>query len=248
VFPFLSRAAREGWTGLSVLYICPLKALLNNLEPRVARYTSFVGQRAALWHGDIGEAARRRIRKDLPDVLLTTPESIEAILISARLDHRSVLSSVRAVVVDEMHAFAGDDRGWHLLAILARIEHLAGRHLQRIGLSATVGNPEDLLRWLTQTRGGRVVGAGGGPPDGDVTADYAGSVANAIICFPVCTAASGGSFSPTAARGSKNLQLGSAQPASERSPRMAPCQSMSAVRPKLPLPQTRTASSSPRRP
>jgi ATP-dependent helicase Lhr and Lhr-like helicase len=181
MFPLLSRAAREGWTGLSVLYICPLKALLNNLEPRVARYTSFVGQRAALWHGDIGEAARRRIRKDLPDVLLTTPESIEAILISARLDHRSVLSGVRAVVVDEMHAFAGDDRGWHLLAILARIEHLAGRRLQRIGLSATVGNPEDLLQWLTQTRGGRVVGAGGGPPDGDVTADYVGSVANAII-------------------------------------------------------------------
>jgi 5-methyltetrahydropteroyltriglutamate--homocysteine methyltransferase len=65
----------------SILYICPLKALLNKLEPRLARYTSFVGRRAALWHGDIGEAARRRLLNDPPDVLLTTP--LEAILVSA---------------------------------------------------------------------------------------------------------------------------------------------------------------------
>jgi ATP-dependent helicase Lhr and Lhr-like helicase len=180
MLPLLSRAARESWSDLSVLYVCPLKALLNNLEPRLARYTSFVGRRAALWHGDVGEAARRRILNDPPDVLLTTPESLEAILVSARVDHHALLSSVRAVVVDELHAFAGDDRGWHLLAVLARIEHLAGRRIQRIGLSATVGNPEELLRWLTQGRGGRVVGAGSGPPDGDVTIDYVGSVANAV--------------------------------------------------------------------
>jgi ATP-dependent helicase Lhr and Lhr-like helicase len=98
MLPLLSRAARESWSDLSVLYVCPLKALLNNLEPRLARYTSFVGRRAALWHGDVGEAARRRILNDPPDVLLTTPESLEAILVSARVDHHALLSSVRAVV------------------------------------------------------------------------------------------------------------------------------------------------------
>ena len=135
VLPLLSRAASQGWTGLSVLYLCPLKALLNNLEPRLSRYAGFVGRKVGLWHGDVGDAARRRMLSDAPDVLLTTPESVEAILVSARVDHQSLFNGLHAVLVDELHAFAGDDRGWHLLAILARIERLTGRRLQRIGLS-----------------------------------------------------------------------------------------------------------------
>ena len=61
LLPLLSRIASEGWRGLSALYVCPLKALLNNLEPRLQRYASFVGLRVGLWHGDVGEAARRRM-------------------------------------------------------------------------------------------------------------------------------------------------------------------------------------------
>jgi ATP-dependent helicase Lhr and Lhr-like helicase len=178
--PLLSRAATQSWTGLSVLYLCPLKALLNNLEPRLNRYAGFVGRRVGLWHGDVGAAARKRVRMDSPDVLLTTPESVEAILVSIQIDHQSLLGGLRAVLVDELHAFAGDDRGWHLLAILARLERLAGRRIQRIGLSATVGNPSDLLAWLVRNRGGSIVGSGTGPPTGDVLADYVGSVDNAV--------------------------------------------------------------------
>jgi ATP-dependent helicase Lhr and Lhr-like helicase len=178
--PLLSRAANQSWSGLSVLYLCPLKALLNNLEPRLSHYAGFVGRTVGLWHGDVGEPARKRMLRDAPDVLLTTPESVEAILVSARIDHQSLLSGLRAVVVDELHSFAGDDRGWHLLAILARLERLAGRRFQRIGLSATVGNPDELLAWLTRNRGGSVVGSGAGPSDGDVLADHVGSVENAV--------------------------------------------------------------------
>ncbi|MEH2482274.1 ATP-dependent Lhr-like helicase [Nitrobacteraceae bacterium AZCC 2146] len=178
--PLLSRAANQSWTGLSVLYLCPLKALLNNLEPRLSRYAGFVGRKAGLWHGDVSGAARKRMLSESPDVLLTTPESVEAMLVSTRVDHLSLFSSLRAVVIDELHAFAGDDRGWHLLAILARLERLTGRRLQRIGLSATVGNPDDLLAWLTRNRGGRIVGSSAGPPTGDVQADYVGSVENAV--------------------------------------------------------------------
>jgi ATP-dependent helicase Lhr and Lhr-like helicase len=178
--PLLSRAASNRWTGLSVLYLCPLKALLNNLEPRLSRYAGFVGRKVGLWHGDIGDAARKRMLSASPDVLLTTPESIEAILVSARIDHQSLLSGLHAVVVDELHAFAGDDRGWHLVAILARLERLAGRRLQRIGLSATVGNPTDLLKWLTRNRGGKIVGSSAGLPTGDVLVDHVGSVENAV--------------------------------------------------------------------
>lgn len=180
VVPLLSRMAAQGWRGLSALYVCPLRALLNNLEPRLQRYAGFVGRRAALWHGDVSDAARRRILRDPPDMLLTTPESLEAVLISARTDHAALLGGVRAVVVDELHAFAGDDRGWHLLFLLARLERLAGRRIQRIGLSATVGNPDALLAWLGCGRGGRVVGAARGVPDGEVLADFVGSVPNAV--------------------------------------------------------------------
>ena len=70
-------------------------------------------------------------------------------LVSASIRHDRLFAGVRAVVVDEVHAFAGDDRGWHLLALLQRIGRLAGRDLQRIGLSATVGNPDELLAWLS---------------------------------------------------------------------------------------------------
>lgn len=161
IFPLLSRMASEQWTGLAVLYVCPLRALLNNLEPRLATYSSWLGRRTAVWHGDVTASARRAMLRDRPDVLLTTPESIEAMLVSANVDHRRLFADLRAVVVDEVHAFAGDDRGWHLLAVLERLRHLVGRPLQRIGLSATVGNPPELLAWLQGSeatrRPGRVV-------------------------------------------------------------------------------------------
>lgn len=179
-FPLISRIAGEGWRGLSAIYVCPLKALLNNLAPRLERYAGFVGLRVGLWHGDVGEPTRRRMLRDPPEILLTTPESLEAMLISARLDHVDLLGGIRSVVVDELHAFAGDDRGWHLLFLLSRLERLAGRQIQRIGLTATVGNPSELLDWLTLGRGGRVLGPTRPVADGEVTADQVGSVRNAV--------------------------------------------------------------------
>jgi ATP-dependent helicase Lhr and Lhr-like helicase len=183
VFPLLSRMLSESWSGLSVLYLCPLRALLNNLEPRLHRYAGFVGRRVALWHGDVGDTARKRILTDPPDVLLTTPESLEVMLISPRVEHEALFADLRAVVVDEVHAFAGDDRGWHLLAVLERIARLAGRPLQRLGLSATVGNPEAILAWLrgsARTPGEVVSGREEGPaPPVEVTVDFVGSTGNA---------------------------------------------------------------------
>jgi ATP-dependent Lhr-like helicase len=148
ILPLLSRAEAGHWRGLSVLYVCPLRALLNNLEPRLAAMAEWLGRRAVVWHGDVAASARRKIAADPPDILLTTPESLEAMLLSAQTDHRWLFADLRAVVVDELHAFAGDDRGWHLLGVLARLTRLAGRRVQRIALSATVGNPAELLSWL----------------------------------------------------------------------------------------------------
>jgi ATP-dependent Lhr-like helicase len=139
--------------------------------------------RVGLWHGDVGEPARRRMLQDPPEILLTTPESIEAMMISVRVEHTKFLEGLQAVVVDELHAFAGDDRGWHLMFLLARLERLTGRRLQRIGLTATVGNPDELLRWFSTQRGGHVIRAASPKTDGDVTADQVGSVRNAITAI-----------------------------------------------------------------
>lgn len=186
MFPLLSRMATEDWQGVSVLYICPLRALLNNLQPRVDGYCRWLGRAAAVWHGDVSQSQRQRILVERPDVLLTTPESIESMLLSTKVDPRLLFAGLQTVVVDEIHAFAGDDRGWHLLAVLERLSRIAGRKLQRIGLSATVGNPDQLLAWLQggfRSRACSVV-APPAPPTAvqpEITVDFVGSISNAAI-------------------------------------------------------------------
>lgn len=184
MLPLLSRMAIESWRDTSVLYICPLRALLNNLHPRLESYADWLGRSAALWHGDVSQSARGRVLRERPDILLTTPESIEAMLVSTKVDPRALFSGLQAVVVDEVHAFAGDDRGWHLLAVLERLIRVVGHPIQRIGLSATVGNPEKLVSWLQgadTSRPRRVIApaANGAALEPTVTLDHVGSVANA---------------------------------------------------------------------
>ncbi|GLZ79448.1 ATP-dependent helicase [Actinorhabdospora filicis] len=192
-FPLLSAMVTENWSGLSVLYVCPIKALLNNLLPRLEAYSGWLGRRTGMWHGDVSASVKQRIRDDPPDILLTTPESLEGLLVSTKTDHRKFFAGLRAVIVDEVHAFAGDDRGWHLLAVLERLSKVAGRPIQRVGCSATVGNPHELLIWLKGSqagvRPGKVIAPdvpaitevleGDPPPAGEVELDYVGSVDNA---------------------------------------------------------------------
>jgi ATP-dependent helicase Lhr and Lhr-like helicase len=89
--------AAEGWSGTSVLYLCPLKALLNNFLPRWERYTDWLGRRAAVWHGDVTAPRRRAILTARPDLLLTTPESLESMLVSRNVDHRVFFNPDRLV-------------------------------------------------------------------------------------------------------------------------------------------------------
>ncbi|WP_030506730.1 DEAD/DEAH box helicase [Microbispora rosea] len=200
VFPVLSALAWTGSPGLRVIYVCPLKALLNNLLPRLREYASWLGLSVALWHGDVGAGQRAAILREPPDLLLTTPESLEAMLVSTKVGHAALFRELRTVIVDEVHAFAGDDRGWHLLSVLERLTRLSGRPIQRVGLSATVGNPRELLDWLQGGNRGTVpakvvnpssddahtapVGApapasqSAGPP-ADLELDFVGSVPNA---------------------------------------------------------------------
>lgn len=179
IIPMLSRMLTEAWPATSVLYICPIKALLNNLEPRLSYYAGLVGRRVEVWHGDVSQSRKQRALKDAPDLLLTTPESIEAMLISARIDRQNWFGNLQTVIVDELHALAADDRGWHLRSVLHRLDQYLKRPLQRVGLSATVSNPQELLEWFAP-RGERiVVGSASVSTDADVTIDHVSSLENA---------------------------------------------------------------------
>lgn len=159
MFPLLSMLMEQEPQGVGLIYIAPIKALLNNQAERLGMYTEMVGLRRFLWHGDVKNSDKRKFIKEPAAVLMTTPESLEVMLLSARVPHAKLFGDLRAVVIDEIHALAGSDRGTHLLSVLERIARHTPNDIQRIGLSATVGNPEEILTWLqgTSKRAGSVI-------------------------------------------------------------------------------------------
>lgn len=148
IFPLLSRILTENLQPVSVVYVCPIRALLNNQEERLQSYARMVGLDVFKWHGDVSDSPKQRFRTAPAQLLMTTPESLEVMLISARTDARALFQGLSAIVIDEVHAFAGDDRGAHLASVIERLVWLGGRDVQRIGLSATVGNPQVIGQWL----------------------------------------------------------------------------------------------------
>lgn len=159
MFPTLSQIVEHAPDGVGALYIAPIKALLNNQADRLGLYTEMVGLRRFVWHGDTDDAARKRFLKEPAELLMTTPESLEVMLVSQRVDEAKLFGDLRIVVIDEVHAIAGSDRGAHLMSVLERIATVSRHDIQRVGLSATVGNPEAILQWLqgSSKRPGQVV-------------------------------------------------------------------------------------------
>jgi ATP-dependent Lhr-like helicase len=148
MFPTISQLVEAAPDGVGALYIAPIKALLNNQAERLGLYTEMVGLRRFVWHGDTDDSSRRKFLKEPAELLMTTPESLEVMLVSQRVDAAKIFSDLRIVVIDEVHALAGSDRGAHLMSVLERIARLSRHDLQRVGLSATVGNPDAILGWL----------------------------------------------------------------------------------------------------
>lgn len=159
IFPILSDVLelredeRTRTETIRALYVCPIRALLNNQEDRIRQYAGMVGLGAFKWHGDVAASQKAAFRREPTSILMITPESLEVMLISDRTDARELFRHLRFVVVDEIHAFASDDRGAHLVSILERLSRFCERDLQRIGLSATVGNPETIAEWLKGSSG-----------------------------------------------------------------------------------------------
>ncbi|HEV2520207.1 MAG TPA: DEAD/DEAH box helicase [Thermoplasmata archaeon] len=149
LLPLLSQQLADPSPPVSLLYVTPLRALNRDLEHRLVTLVEEVGLRAAVRHGDTSAAARLSQAKRPPDLLLTTPETLPLLLMGKRL--REGLRHVRAVIVDEVHELVSNDRGAQLALTLERLDEWVGRPVRRIGLSATIGNPTEVARYLAPT-------------------------------------------------------------------------------------------------
>ena len=148
MFPALASLVEHEPDGVGLIYIAPIKALLNNQEDRIGTYADMVGLRRFVWHGDVSDAAKRRFVREPAEILMTTPESLEVQLVSPRSPVQRLFKDLRIVIIDEVHAFAGTDRGAHLMSVIERLAPSSQNDVQRVGLSATVGNPDEILTWL----------------------------------------------------------------------------------------------------
>ncbi|MEX5684015.1 DEAD/DEAH box helicase [Pseudomonas silesiensis] len=124
----------------SVLYISPLKALINDQWDRLGRLCEQLEIPVVAWHGDISSSKKHRFLKAPEGVLLITPESLEALFVNRGSSLAGVFQNLRYIVVDELHAFIGSERGKQLQSLMHRVELVAGRRLPRVGLSATLGD------------------------------------------------------------------------------------------------------------
>jgi ATP-dependent Lhr-like helicase len=148
MFPVLSGCLTHQELGMRTLYICPTRALINNQAHRLEEYTSMLGLGAFKWHGDVLPARKKKFLKAPCEVLITTPESLEVMLVSGNVPTAKLFKHLKYVIIDEVHALAACDRGNHLISVLERIRAYSDHDFQRIGLSATVGNPDQILEWL----------------------------------------------------------------------------------------------------
>ncbi len=144
ILDMMIREPRGG--GIRLIYITPLRALNRDLMDRLHWWCSQLDLRIAVRHGDT-EAKERSLQARMPpDILITTPETLQAILPGKVM--RQHLSHVKWVIVDEVHELAGEKRGCQLTLGLERLRRITGKDFQVVGLSATVGSPEEVAKFL----------------------------------------------------------------------------------------------------
>ncbi len=138
--PVLTELYEKPSGSVGVLYILPLKALINDQFKRMEQLLLDSNIPVTKWHGDASVAQKNKLIKNPAGILQITPESLESLLISKRGACISMFSDLRFVIIDEVHYFMRDDRGIQLLCILERLKRLTGVNPRRIGLSATLGD------------------------------------------------------------------------------------------------------------
>ena len=141
-FPILTLLDENPSQTVGVLYIAPLKALINDQFGRLDELCQEVGIPVTRWHGDVPQTQKRRLLRKPAGILQITPESLESLLLNKHMEIPSLFGDLRFVVIDEIHSLLRGDRGLQTFCLIERLCRIAGCKPRRIGLSATLGNPE----------------------------------------------------------------------------------------------------------
>ncbi len=152
-FPILTLLEENPSKSVGVLYIAPLKALINDQFGRLNELCEEEGISIYRWHGDVAQSQKRRLLRNPSGILQITPESLESLMINKHMEIPSLFGDLRFVVIDEIHSFLRADRGLQTFCLIERLCKLAGCNPRRIGLSATIGNPEAAGRFLSAGSG-----------------------------------------------------------------------------------------------
>ncbi|MBQ4326936.1 MAG: DEAD/DEAH box helicase [Clostridia bacterium] len=148
-FPILTELYEKPSASIGVLYIAPLKSLINDQFSRIDELLSSTGITVTHWHGDVAASHKKKLLEKPSGILQITPESLESMLINRSNDMVRLFHDLRYVVLDEIHTLTGTDRGNQIICQLCRLAHLIGHIPRRVGLSATVGDPEKAAQWLS---------------------------------------------------------------------------------------------------
>ena len=152
-FPILTLLEENPSKTVGVLYIAPLKALINDQFSRLNELCEEAGIAVSRWHGDVAQSKKRKLLHKPSGILQITPESLESLLINKHMEIPSLFGDLRFIVIDEIHSLLRGDRGMQTFCLIERLCCLASCNPRRIGLSATIGNPEDAGRFLAAGSG-----------------------------------------------------------------------------------------------
>jgi ATP-dependent Lhr-like helicase len=149
ILPILDKLIHNKFAPISCIYITPLRALNRDLNERFEVYSRKLGINIAVRHGDTSQAERKKQSNNPPQLLITTPETLQILFTAPKI--RNALKNVKYVIIDEVHELMQDERGAQLAIALERLTAISGE-FQRIGLSATVGNKEELAKCIAGDR------------------------------------------------------------------------------------------------
>jgi len=152
-FPILTLLDEEPSHSVGVLYIAPLKALINDQFGRLNELCEEAGIPVSRWHGDVPQSPKRKLLRKPSGILQITPESLESLMINKHMEIPSLFGDLRFIVIDEVHSLLRADRGLQTFCLIERLCALAGCRPRRVGLSATIGNPEAAGQFLSAGSG-----------------------------------------------------------------------------------------------
>lgn len=147
-FPIISMMYEQKPQSVGVLYIAPLKSLINDQFYRLDEVLDESEIPVFHWHGDVSASHKNKLLKNPCGILQITPESLESMLMNRSNDIVRLFCDLRFIVVDEIHILTGTDRGNQIICQLDRLCKLIGRDVRRVGLSATVGDVDSAAKWL----------------------------------------------------------------------------------------------------